>query len=753
MRPLLYLAPLVASCPVFAGISDNFDTTIGNLIQEGAAPGPSIVNVGGANGNVLHLLNDTSNGQSNRYLYNLTDSGAYDTVNSSFQFRITSIDQGADGIHFALLPTSVYGTTGGLAAALPAIAEEPNIPGAIAFGIDVYDGAANDVSAHWNGSEIINTRPATSLINLDNGQFHTAAIQLQRVGNSMNATVTVTPNGGAPVTLINHVLPMAQPYENRAEFAGRTGGLNMSVDIDDVSVQYSNPYSAPANAGATGLLQDFDRLGTTNFTAVQQNQLNGPAYVPGPRMMPAEAGSTGAFIRISQDGSGSNSNRIATDRALDGGTAFAQSVQFDFRSTSPDQPADGFGFLLLPTSIEGRTGNGPSSSEEPNHAGTLAVGFDTYPNNGAENGNQVTLHWNGAVVGTSNVAPGTINLNAGVFHQSRIDMQQVPGGSNVSLTLIPNVNGTPGAPVQVFSNHFVAGMVPYDYRVGFSARTGGADASVDIDNIMSLNASTGSGLALTQGFDGTGSYFKTADVNTTATSHPAITSGGPDGNFLRLSNALNGESATVGFDQNIPDGWAKPSVTADFDFRMTADNIGGGVQRADGFGFGLFDTGSYGTSGIVSTSAISWEDANVTGALLVGFDIYDGNLATTEDQLHVSYNGVRIADVPFSAFDLNSDSFHHAEISLLDNGADTLLTLTLTPDSLTAAGAPVVAISGLNIPGLDLDAFDFRAGFGARTGGLNTVVDLDNIVVVPEPSSALLGAGALGLLLRRRRRA
>ena len=50
------------------------------------------------------------------------------------------------------------------------------------------------------------------------------------------------------------------------------------------------------------------------------------------------------------------------------------------------------------------------------------------------------------------------------------------------------------------------------------------------------------------------------------------------------------------------------------------------------------------------------------------------------------------------------------------------------------------------------DAFNF--GFSARVGGANQDLFIDNLVIttIPEPSGlALLGLGALGFFLRRRR--
>ena len=225
--------------------------------------------------------------------------------------------------------------------------------------------------------------------------------------------------------------------------------------------------------------------------------------------------------------------------------------------------------------------------------------------------------------------------------------------------------------------------------------------------------------------------------------------GGPTGNFLRLIHAENGQVANIGFEQSVPSG-GKESVSAEFDFRMNADGAG---QRADGFQLSLLNVLNYGASGILDTAFHAYEGELLGNALSLGFRIYDGEQATTTDFIRLGFNGAEANFTTFNTFDLNSDQFHHVKLDLVNNGSDTLATLTLTPDWLGVPGTPVTVFSGVNIAGLDLDTFDFRAAFGARTGGANTAVDIDNLNVnyVPEPSTMLtLAAGGLMLLGRRR---
>jgi len=57
------------------------------------------------------------------------------------------------------------------------------------------------------------------------------------------------------------------------------------------------------------------------------------------------------------------------------------------------------------------------------------------------------------------------------------------GGSNVWVTLTPDIYGVPGAPVAAFSGHFIPNLYPYEGRLAFAARTGGLNANHDIDNV------------------------------------------------------------------------------------------------------------------------------------------------------------------------------------------------------------------------------------------------------------------------------
>ena len=751
------IAMLLATSAFAADTVQNFDAagTAATSTQSGSAPGPAILG-GGPGGNFLRLLNDGVNGQANSYTFDNTNDGNYSTITASYDFRMGGGGGNADGFSFLLIPTSIYGNTGIGAGGFTA--EEPNVASVFAIGHDVYQD--NAISLHWSGEELSNISPnAGSVIDFANNVFNRATVTLTQVGNSSNVTVSVTKDvfGSPQVLQLIHQAVNVQPYANRAQFTGRTGGLDMNVDLDNINVAYTGTAAALPAPPVTGrLFQNFDSAGATGFvTNTTSGAQNNPGF-DAPVLLAAGGSDGGAFLRLAKDSQGSTLSAVSLDRGKDGGVASGQKLEVDFRMSNPDgqPPADGIGIFLLPTAAFGEHGNGTSIAyESPNLANTLGIGMRVY-NGNTDHLNHFSINWNGSEVAGVDLSKATFDSVNSLWNRAQIEVTAAAGGSNVTLRVVPDVAGVPGAPITIFSNQFVPGLSSYDYRVMVGARTGGATVTADVDRITSSALTTGSPTtSTTQNFDSVGTGFQSYDDNASTTLHPTIVTGGPTGNFLRLTHADNGQVANVGFEQSVPGG-GKESVSAEFDFRMNADNIGGGIQRADGFQLSLLNIGAYGTSGILDTAFHGYEGELLANALSLGFRVYDGDLNSTQDFIRLGFNGAEANFTTFNTFDLNSDQFHHVKLDLVNNGADTLATLTLTPDWLGAPGSPVTVFSNVNIAGLDLDAFDFRAAFGARTGGANTAVDIDNLNVnyVPEPSAALsLAAGGLMLLGRRRK--
>lgn len=744
-----------------AAIVDTYDGTYAATATQGnTAPGPEI-RPGGPNGNFLHLV-DAVGSQVNYYAYDqpATEAGAFDTVRATFDFRITPGTAGlADGFHFLLLPTATFGTSG---VGSNVLAEEPNVPGAFAIGVDVYPGI-NNISAHWdNAQRIEHAVPAFGGISFrDNGVFNRAQIDLQRVGNGTNAIVTLTEDSlgvpGTPYKAFEVAIPNMLPYDNRVQFGGRTGGENMNVDIDNLNVTSSNPFTPLAIAPAGHLYQDFDRAGTTGYRAVQNAPRTATLFRPGPLLTAADPGSSGAFLRLVPDALAGASNHAAFDRGVDGGASntMTERVRFDVRfsdAATPANPADGLGVLFLPTSTLGTAGDGIASSEEPNHAGILAIGFDVYTNDATDPAPAISVHWDGVEVADQAITDPAFALNQ--FHRIEVIRQPVDGGINLTVLGIGNINGGGTTQVPLISNLFVAGATNYDYRMQFSARTGGADAAHDIDNIVA-SQQTSPRLANTQTTftNAQGSAWKGYSISGNAA--PDVKNeGGTNGDFLRLArDGVASQQNAIAFDQQL-NGVAAGinGVISNFDFRIVNDPAAG---PADGFCFMLIPTATFGTTGpgvLGSIAGFIAEEPNVTGVFGLAFDIYNGaGVLWNEASLH--WNGAPIAelDIDPALIDLDSGLFHHARLVLTKSGSDVLADLILTPDVFGVPGAPVTVFDDILLPGMAF--YDYRVEFGARTGGLDASFDLDNILVqVPEPSTAvLLMAGVSGLFAGRRR--
>jgi len=220
------------------------------------------------------------------------------------------------------------------------------------------------------------------------------------------------------------------------------------------------------------LVDDFDPPYPA-VTATQYDSAPGPAVLPG--------GPTGNFLRLTNDGVNWQSNSYAYDRT-DTGAYPIIDAEFDFRISSVDSPADGFSIMFIPTAVYGVSGPGANDGgytpfERPNFAGVIGVGFDVYP----YPTNLLSVHWDGVQVDSVALDPVDFDLVAGeFFHSADLSLVFVPGGANLSLILQDGVDGSMAVP---FSDLFIASLTPYEYRVQFGGRTGGLNASIDLDNI------------------------------------------------------------------------------------------------------------------------------------------------------------------------------------------------------------------------------------------------------------------------------
>lgn len=235
-----------------------------------------------------------------------------------------------------------------------------------------------------------------------------------------------------------------------------------------------------------------------------------------------------------------------------------------------------------------------------------------------------------------------------------------------------------------------------------------------LEELATAGARRGAPVATMQDFDGPGTPFSIDVFGQPG--GPVVTAGGPTGNFMRMVNSTTGgELNVIAFDRTATGLYTH--IVAEFDFRMTP----GGNGRADGIGFALLNTANYGNTGAV----FGYEEANFTGSLGVGFDIYANgeNADISNDEVTVHFNGEVVARIDATPIvDLASGEWIHAQVDVrLDTNPD--VSVTLTP----AGGQPRTVVDGLAISGLS--PYESRVFFSGRTGGETADHDLDNILV------------------------
>ncbi|MCI0748296.1 MAG: CotH kinase family protein [Verrucomicrobia subdivision 3 bacterium] len=273
-------------------------------------------------------------------------------------------------------------------------------------------------------------------------------------------------------------------------------------------------FNRTASGSYAKVVADFDFRAATSATGIPADQPTvqnfdsaGTSYVllnhAGPQLAVVTnlAGSTNRFVRLT--GAVNNElnsivfNRTAVDLA---NTIVAN---FDFRLTPAAEganQADGFGFVLLNTTVYGTSG-APAAftgiSEEAGANSSIGVGFDIYQNPGEPDNNHVSVHFNGALVGGAIASP-TFDLSNGKFHRAEVIVRHVAGNALVTVRITPDIGGTPGPVETVFDNVVIPGVAAYLNRVAFGARTGGAAAAHDVDNInvQYLNVGAPGGLSI-----------------------------------------------------------------------------------------------------------------------------------------------------------------------------------------------------------------------------------------------------------------
>ncbi|RIK84611.1 MAG: hypothetical protein DCC68_01250 [Planctomycetota bacterium] len=275
--------------------------------------------------------------------------------------------------------------------------------------------------------------------------FTYRAVDASGVSNVATATILVRPVADAPVAQ-DEVYAVRQDMTLVAAVSG-----------------------AHAIRGATQA--DFDSPGTP-YTATRFVALPGPyvANVPG----------AATRVMVLTELVNGQLNAIAFDRTAEGAYRTV-TAEFDFRiQRGGGETADGMGFVLLNTREFGATGPSPwFNAEEPNVLGSLGIGFDIF-DNGSEGDNHLSVHYDGVLQARFDFSKDILNLDDGQFHRARLRFEFLSEGASITGELTTN-----GAtPLTAFADYLVPGVRAYESRAVLAGRTGGFNASHQVDNVL-----------------------------------------------------------------------------------------------------------------------------------------------------------------------------------------------------------------------------------------------------------------------------
>lgn len=238
---------------------------------------------------------------------------------------------------------------------------------------------------------------------------------------------------------------------------------------DDEPPRWFAPAAAPAPVDTQA---NFD--GSDSAYQLGQFATTGGASVQ-------SGGPTGNYLRL-VNGGPNQSNAIGFARTRVGAHC-TTAIDFDVRVAPGTGSADGFGVLLAHTGRQGVSG-AIAVSEEPNAAGALGIGFDTYQNPGDPNANHISLHFDGQTLATVDATPVLALGNTGGFARVHIDLVATRGGAAVSVSIRP-----PGGSSTLLVDAFpIPSLGPYEARLAIGARTGGQTSTQDFDNILVSSA-------------------------------------------------------------------------------------------------------------------------------------------------------------------------------------------------------------------------------------------------------------------------
>ena len=241
-----------------------------------------------------------------------------------------------------------------------------------------------------------------------------------------------------------------------------------------------------------------------------------------------------------------------------------------------------------------------------------------------------------------------------------------------------------------------------------------------------------------EGFDGQGTGFTAVETpagaaHSTTGSPPTVTGG-----FLRLQSGARNHLVNVGFDQAAPC-TAPSQVTVTFDYRITSTRPDReGFNIGDGFAMYLLPTDRFGSAGQVPAVLAERGQAQAptdpyavvdqTGIVAVGFNTFD-NGEGSNNSISIALSGpITDIDLDPTGYDVvngldgSPGAFQGAAVTV-DFAADTITVLLTDP-----AGATTVVADAMPMGG-NVVASDVRLAFGARSGDVQELTDLDDVMM------------------------
>lgn len=557
-------------------------------------------------------------------------------------------------------------------------------------------------------------------------------------------------------------------------------------------------------AGVVSISQDF----TSEFFGpptprirLQQNNTNpGPAFIDSPAQYNLPITQGGALVPLPAnpifnpgntamrivDNVGSQNNSIAFNPSNDGNWSTLV-IDFDFLILNDDSSqngsgADGVAMAYLNTANFGTDTVVPTPvfSEEANITNSFGVGFDTFrnandpagPNGETETSrSSVSVHWNGAVIADLDVTGAAIgSIEVGnAMHATIIVTQNDPTSSNVNVVVQNLVDGSAAIVAQDIN---VPGLVPYQGRIAFNGRTGGANQTAMIDNV---SESVDGNVTLFEDFEdqNIGNNLPQIVGGSSFTAHtivgdgPGIVSQGGDFGvhpaFMRLAKEAQSQAGSIIFDD------ALPSDSGPIDVNFQIRGLNENTNRADGTSMLLVPTAIHGETGRLPDlqTGVAAEEPDLAGSLGVAFDTFNndtggnGELPEPNTPVNVGNNialhwdGSMVAqfNLELDDLDLVNNEFNDVNIQVEDTGTDLIVTVVITDGTDGSIHLPFVAHV---IPGATFGGSDVRLAFAARTGGAFDNYDIDTVNaragIIPEPTSAmamLLVSGAFAIRRRR----